>query len=149
MSDGRYWDFYLSMADGPPVERRFHRLELRDEDRVPEYAEVLETWLCKRQVASGEARRSAEDRLEGDRSRMRAREAMPEAWNVLLSEPDGLLCDLLADKVKGEVGVHTSTIRCRGIPAEASECTPIVDARSSAADAAMGTPGRTRAAFRG
>ena len=105
LSDGRYWDFYLSMADGPPVERRFHRLELRDEDRVPEYAEMLETWLCKRQVASGEARRSAEDRLEGDRSRMRAREAMPEAWNALLSEPDGLLCDLLADKVKGEVGV--------------------------------------------
>ena len=30
---------------------------------------------------------------------------MPEAWNALLSEPDGLLCDLLADKVKGEVGV--------------------------------------------
>ena len=105
LSDGRCWDFYLSMADGPPVERRFHRLELRDEDRVPEYAEMLETWLCKRQVASGEARRSAEDRLEGDRSRMRAREAMPEAWNALLSEPDGLLCDLLADKVKGEVGV--------------------------------------------
>ena len=105
LSDGRYWDFYLSMADGPPVERRFHRLELRDEDWVPEYAEMLETWLCKRQVASGEARRSAEDRLEGDRSRMRAREAMPEAWNALLSEPDGLLCDLLADKVKGEVGV--------------------------------------------
>ncbi len=105
LSDGRYWDFYLSMADGPPEERRFHRLELRDEDGVPEYAEMLKTWLCKRQVALGEARRSAEDRLEGDRSRMRAREAMPEAWNALLSEPDGLLCDLLADKVKGEVGV--------------------------------------------
>ena len=105
LSDGRYWDFYLSMADGPPAERRFHRLELRDENRIPEYAEVLETWLRKRQVASGEARRSAEDRLEDDRSRMRAREAMPEAWNALLSEPDGLLCDLLTDKVKGEVGV--------------------------------------------
>ena len=105
LSDGRNWDFYLSMADGPPVERRFYRLELRDEDRIPEYAEMLETWLRKRQVASGEARRSAEDRLEDDRSRMRAREAMPDAWNALLSEPDGLLCDLLTDKVKGEVGV--------------------------------------------
>ena len=105
LSDGCYWDFYLSMADGPPEERRFQRLELRGEDRLPEYAETLETWLCKQQVASGEARRSAEDRLEGDRSRKRAREAMPEAWNALLSEPDGLLCDLLVDKVKGDVGV--------------------------------------------
>lgn len=105
LSDGCYWDFYLSMADGLPEQRRFHRLELRGEDRVPEYVETLETWLCKQQVASGEARRSAEDRLEGDRSRKRAREAMPEAWNALLSEPDGMLCDLLADKVKGDVGV--------------------------------------------
>ena len=105
LSDGCCWDFYLSMADGAPDERRFHRLELRGEDKAPEYAETLEIWLCKQQVASGKARRSAEDRLEGDRSRKRAREAMPEAWNALLSEPDGLLCDLLADKVKGDVGV--------------------------------------------
>ena len=105
LSDGLCWDFYLSMADGHPEERRFRRLELRDEDRVPQYAEALEDCLRKRQVASGEARRGAENRLEDDRSRNRAREAIPDAWNSLLNEPDELLCDLLADGVRDRIGV--------------------------------------------
>ena len=105
LSDGLCWDFYLSMADGHPEERRFRRLELRDEDRVPQYAEALEECLRKRQVASGEARRGAENRLEDDRSRNRAREAMPDAWNSLLNEPDELLCDLLSDRVRDRIGV--------------------------------------------
>ena len=106
LSDGLCWDFYLSMADGRPEERRFHRLELRSEDKVPEYATALDTWLRKRQVASGDARRGAETRLESDRSITRAREALPKAWNVLTGEPDGLLCDLLAERVVAMVGVQ-------------------------------------------
>ena len=105
LTDGCCWDFYLSMADGLPEDRRVHRLELRDKDRTAEYAETLEAWLCKRRVASGEARRSAECRLENHRRRIRAREAMPEAWRALLKEPDELLCDLLADKVRDNIGV--------------------------------------------
>ena len=106
LSDGLCWDFYLSMADGRPEERRFHRLELRDEDRVPEYSETLEACFRKRQVASGAARRGAELRLEANRSRTRAREAMPDAWNALLNGPDELLCDLLADKVHARAGIE-------------------------------------------
>ena len=83
LSDGLCWDFYLSMADGRPEERRFDRLELRDEDSVPQYARTLESCLRKLKVASGEARRDAESLLEDDRSRNRARIAMPDAWNAL------------------------------------------------------------------
>ncbi len=100
LSDGLCWDFYLSMADGRPEERRFDRLELRDEYSVVQYARTLESCLCKLKVASGEARRGAEYRLEDERSRKRAREAMPDAWNALLNEPDELLCELLTDKVQ-------------------------------------------------
>ena len=105
LSDGLCWDFYLSMADGLPEERRFDRLELRDGDGIPDYAKTLDAWLRKRHVASGGSRRGAESRLESDRSRARAREAMPDAWNALLSEPDGLLCDLLSDAVRDRIGV--------------------------------------------
>ena len=105
LSDGLCWDFYLSMADGRPEERRFHRMELRSGDKVQDYAATLETWLRKRQVASGEARRGAESRLESDRSRTRARDALPGAWRALTGEPDGLLCDLLEDKARAMVGI--------------------------------------------
>lgn len=104
LSDGLCWDFYLSMADGRPEERRFDRLELRNEDSVPQYVRTLESCLRKLKVASGEARRDAESRLEDDRSRKRARDAMPDAWNALLNGPDELLCDLLADKVQVRTG---------------------------------------------
>ena len=64
------------MADGPPTERRFRRLELRDVSGVPAYAEILETCLNNRQVSSGEARRNAEDRLQKAREQTRARAAI-------------------------------------------------------------------------
>ena len=105
LSDGLCWDFYLSMADGRPEERRFHRMELRSGDKVQDYAATLETWLRKRQVASGEARRGAEGRLESERSRTRARDALPGAWRALTGEPDELLCDLLEDKVRAMFGI--------------------------------------------
>ena len=106
LSDGLCWDFYLSMADGRPEERRFHRLELRSEDKVPEYAAMLDSWLHRRQVASGDARRGAESRLERDRSLTRARDALPRAWRALTEEPEGLLWDLLAERVEAMVGTE-------------------------------------------
>ena len=106
LSDGLCWDFYLSMADGRPEERRFHRLELRSEEQVPEYAATLDGWLHRRQVISGNARRGAESRLERNRSLIRARDALPRAWRALTEEPDGLLCDLLAERVAAMVGTE-------------------------------------------
>ena len=104
LTDGCLWDFYLSMADGPPTERRFRRLELHDANGVPAYAEILETCLSNRRVASGEARRSAEDRLQRARERARARAAIPDAWSALLNEPDELICELLAEQVQRRIG---------------------------------------------
>ena len=106
LTDGSRWDFYLSMADGPPEMRRFCRLELRDEDGLSEYASGLESYLRRQCVASGEARRKAERCLESSRDRETARAAIPDAWNALLNEPDELLCDLLASKVHDESGIN-------------------------------------------
>lgn len=104
LTDGCRWDFYLSMADGHPEERRFDSLELRDENGIPAYAGALEAVLCRQDVLSGDARRNAEDRLKSDRERKRAREAIPEAWNALLNEPDELLCDILTEEVQRKTG---------------------------------------------
>ena len=104
LTDGFHWDFYLSMAEGLPEERRFYRLELFHEDNIPEYKKFLETYLREQRVASGEAKCSAESRLESNRGRTRAREAIPFAWSSLLAEPDELLRDLLAERVQHTIG---------------------------------------------
>lgn len=105
LTDGDCWDFYLSMADGLPEDRRFQSLKLRREEEIPEYAEALETALGRQDVASGEARRTAERRLESSRERARAGEAIPEVWNALLNEPDEFLRDLVAERVHDKIGV--------------------------------------------
>lgn len=125
LSDGLCWDFYLSMADGRPEERRFHRLELRSVDRVPEYAATLDSWLHRRQVASGDARRGAESRLELDRSLTRARDALPRAWRALAEEPDGLLCDLLAERVAKMVGVEPRRSDIEDFLRQLPSCRPL------------------------
>jgi len=104
LTDGHCWDFYLSMADGPPEERRFYHLEFSHEEKLSEHAEFLESHLRRHRVDSGEARRSAETCLESNRERARARKAIPAAWSAILSEPDELLRDLLAERVQHTIG---------------------------------------------
>ena len=82
LTDGNRWDFYLSMAAGIPAERRFYRLELQLEHKIPEYVEFLEEHLRKDRVVSGEARRNAERRHTSNMQRERAREAIPRAWRT-------------------------------------------------------------------
>ena len=62
LTDGDRWDFYLSMAEGVPEERRFYRLELSEfEQRNCEYLDFLGKHLRKDHVLSREAKRSAEE----------------------------------------------------------------------------------------
>ena len=104
LTDGNRWDFYLSMAEGVPSERRFYRLELQLEHKIPEYVDFLDQHLRKRRVVSGEARLVAEQRHASNRERKRAHQAIPRAWQTLLKEPDETLRDLLAEKVESECG---------------------------------------------
>ena len=104
LTDGNRWDFYLSVAEGVPAERRFYRLELQLEHNLSEYMDFFEQHLRRGRVISGEARRAAEQRHASNRERERARQAIPSAWLALLTEPDDMLRDLLAERVESECG---------------------------------------------
>lgn len=104
LTDGNRWDFYLSMAEGIPTERRFYRLELELEHRTREYAKFLEDHLLRSRIISGEARRSAESRHLNNRERERARQGIPTVWRALLQQPDDFLRDLLAEEVEKSCG---------------------------------------------
>ena len=104
LTDGNTWDFYLSMAEGIPADRRFYRMELRREERFPEYIKFLETHLLKSNVVSGLARREAERRHENNLERGKAKKIIPKVWQSLLVEPDEMLRDVLAEAVESECG---------------------------------------------
>ena len=103
LTDGNFWALYLSMAEGPPSERRFFVAELEQGD-IRQCAEDFRSLLRKDRVVSGAARREAEQRHESVRSRLRAREGIQSAWQALLTAPDEILRDLLAEKVEADSG---------------------------------------------
>lgn len=104
LTNGRCWDFYLSMAAGLPADRKFYRLDLGLEDKTPDYVEFLEQHLRESQVVSGRAKLSAEELLATKRLREKARRAIPRAWRALVDEGDEILGELLAEKVESDCG---------------------------------------------
>ena len=104
LTDGNRWDFYLSMAEGIPQDRRFYRLELQLDHKMTEYMIFLKEHLGREQVVSGKARTNAEKRHASNRGRERARKAIPGVWQSLLNVPDETLRDLLAETVESECG---------------------------------------------
>ena len=104
LTDGNIWDFYLSMAEGLPTERRFYRMELRREENIPEYVKFLKICLLKTHVITGHARREAERRHEDNLEKEKARTVIPKVWRILLEEPDEMLRDVLAEAVESECG---------------------------------------------
>ena len=108
LTNGWNWDFYLSMAAGRPPDRRFYSLDLRLGDNVAEYVKFLAQHLQKDRVVSGEAKLSAEDILQNNKDREKARDAIPSVWSGLIESREEMLIDLLAEEVESKCGVRPS-----------------------------------------
>ncbi len=112
LTDGDSWNFYLSMAAGAPVDRKFFQLLIRrcdendKDDKTNEYVDFFIKYLKKERVISEDARQDAE-RLRTDISqKTRARKAIPAIWQILLESPNEDLCGLVADAVENEKGIR-------------------------------------------
>lgn len=108
LTNGWYWDFYLSMAAGRPPDRRFYSLDLRLGDNVAGYVKFLEQHLQKNRVVSGKAKLSAEDILQNNKDREKARDSIPSVWSGLIENREEMLIDLLAEEVEGTCGIKPS-----------------------------------------
>lgn len=99
LTNGLEWWFYLPLREGSWEERRFSDIDITSEDRADVEA-VLFNVLSKDRVASGSAIEFGEDLLERRRRDRIVSENLPKAWDSLVSEPDELLVDLLAERVE-------------------------------------------------
>lgn len=104
LTDGDSWEFYLSMAAGPPNDRIFYRAELQRSDNLPEYAENFARYIGKQNTVTEAARRFAEQDLDSNTARDRARNSLPQAWQRLIEDEDQVVRDLLAEAVGEESG---------------------------------------------
>lgn len=103
LTDGQEWSFYLPGEEGPYEERRVYKLDLLERSPA-ESTERLYRYLEYQRVVSGEALATARDDYKDVTRGRHIASAIPKAWNQLLSGPDELLVDLLADKVEDICG---------------------------------------------
>lgn len=109
LTDGNQWDFYLSMEQGRPEERRFWRLFLKQSDKIQDNAKFLERYLGRDRVLSEEAKTDAEKLHKDNRQREKARDAIPGVFKEILKRPDEMLRDLLVEQVESECGTRPET----------------------------------------
>lgn len=99
LTNGVTWWFYLPLRAGSWEQRRFATVELDKQDKA-EIAQTLVDFLSKENVGSGKASRKAEDLHDQNQTQAKISETLPEAWRQLVSKPDDLLVDLLAEKTE-------------------------------------------------
>ncbi len=101
--NGRDWSFYLPAEQGSYLERRVQKLDLLERE-AKDAAAVLERYLRVDRVKSGEAHSDARADYQSAARIRDAKGAIPKAWDELVSEPDELLIELIAEKVVSLIG---------------------------------------------
>ena len=104
LTDGKTWNFYLSMAGGVISDRCFYQTVLTTNNKIAEQARSFVDYLDRARVLSGEAEDAASKQLGINRSKEKAKQAIPRAWTKLLEGPG--LRSLLASAVESECGAQ-------------------------------------------
>ena len=102
LTNGITWWFYLSLRAVNWEQRKFTTVELDKQNRA-EIVQKLVDLLSRENVRSGKAVQNAEDLYKKHQIAV----TLPEAWNQLVSEPEGLIVDLLVKKTQELCGEET------------------------------------------
>ena len=102
LTNGVTWWFYLPLRAVSWEQRKVATVELDKQDKE-EISHKLMNLLGKENVRSGQAVQNAEVLYKNHRIST----TLPKAWNQLVSEPEGLIVDLLVKKTKELCGEET------------------------------------------
>ena len=99
LTDGLVWWLYLPMEKVGWEQRRFARVNFREQQSA-DAAATLYRFLNRSGVVSGEAQEEAKREFESQERERRVRAALQDAWERVLGDPDSRLCEELADAVE-------------------------------------------------
>lgn len=103
LTDGRLWNFYLPGQHGSYQDRRVYQLDVVERDTA-ESVSRFRRYLDRSRVAEGKALSDAQSDYHASASRRTADLTLPKAWAQLLSEPDGLILELLSERTEALCG---------------------------------------------
>lgn len=96
LTNGISWRFYLPLHEGSWEQRKFYTIEIYDQESEDIVVRFMD-YLSKENVCSGKAIQNAEAVYKSKQKEYLINDTLPIAWNKLVSEPDELLIDLIAD----------------------------------------------------
>ena len=108
LTNGITWWFYLPMKKGDWKTRKFYTIDIlkqEPEDVVDKFVELL----SKDTVKTGKALKNAESIYKSRLKENTLMETLPEAWNTIITEPDALLIDLIAETTERLCGFKPET----------------------------------------
>lgn len=103
LTNGVVWWLYLPLLQGSWEQRRFFTIDISQQGPSA-VADHFSRFLSRDAVADGSAVRRAEALHESRAKERLTTSTLPRAWQQLLSEPDELLSELLADRVASLCG---------------------------------------------
>lgn len=103
LTDGQEWNFFLPAEQGDYGERRVYRLDL-SERNIDECADRLNRYLLYSSIVSGQAIDSARSDYRNISKDRQMLATLPKAWRELIADADGVLVDVLADRVASLCG---------------------------------------------
>jgi negative regulator of replication initiation len=96
LTNGVSWWFYLPLHEGSWEQRKFYTIEIYDQN--PEnITQKFIDFISKENVVSDRAVKNAEGLYKSYQRQYLIKETLPKAWNKLITEPDELLVELLAE----------------------------------------------------
>ncbi|AWB10268.1 type I restriction endonuclease [Thermodesulfobium sp. 4217-1] len=99
LTNGISWWFYLPSGEGSWAQRKFYTIEIYEqEDKV--VVEKFEKLLSKDNVVSGKSLEYAKEIYYNKEKQNLINTTLPKAWNKIITDPDELLIELLADETE-------------------------------------------------
>jgi len=96
LTNGISWWFYLPLREGSWEQRKFYTIEIYDQESE-EIVKKFEEFLSKENVISDRAIENAENLYKSRQKQYLIKDTLPKAWEKIITEPDELLVELLAD----------------------------------------------------
>lgn len=94
LSNGVTWWFYLPLHEGNWEQRKFYSIDIYQQV-AEDIASKFIDFLSKENIAGGKAFENAESAYRSQQRRKVLQENLPKAWNMIISEPDELLVELI------------------------------------------------------
>jgi len=99
LTNGISWWFYLPLHEGSWEQRKFYTIDIYDQDSE-HITEKFEEFLLKENVISNRAVETAEHLVKSREKQKLIEITMPKAWEKIVTEPDELFVELLAETVE-------------------------------------------------